>query len=131
MEHFSPWRLLLLSSPVFKIEGAWTTLLCRCPPPIISSRVCSERHQANPLELWKSTMLKFFLMACAGICISLGIACMLSPRFFQTSLASTSLGEFWKTHVGDRFGGFAARLLYGLAHFVIAAVLLFIAYSRH
>jgi hypothetical protein len=70
-------------------------------------------------------------MACGGICVALGLACMMSPRFFQTSLASTSLGDFWKTHVGNRFGGLAARLLYGLAHFAIAAVLFFIAYLRH
>jgi hypothetical protein len=75
--------------------------------------------------------MRWFLFIGAAICVVLGLANMVSQRFMELSLRSTSLGNFWKTNVGDRFGGLALRILYGLAHFAVASGLVLVALRRY
>jgi hypothetical protein len=75
--------------------------------------------------------MKLFLMLCGAFCVLMGFICMFNQRFLEISLRSTAMGNFWKTTFGERFGGVALRLLYGLAQIALGVVLFLFAYWRY
>jgi predicted membrane-bound spermidine synthase len=72
-----------------------------------------------------------FLEICAAICILLGLACMVSERFFDLSVRTTSVGLFWQQTFVPRLGIVPTRFLYGLLHFALAGVILLVGYLRY